>query len=41
MSKDTKQKPVKLSKEYTKTKENSQKLKKYLMEKKQSSPRNI
>jgi hypothetical protein len=34
-------KPVKLSKEYTKTKENSQKLKKYLMEKKQSSAKKI
>jgi hypothetical protein len=28
-------KPVKLSKSYTKTEENSQKLKKYLLEKKQ------
>ena len=34
-------KPVKLSKSYTKTEENSQKLKKYLMEKKQSSAKKI
>jgi len=30
-------KPVKLSKSYTKTEENSKKLKKYLLEKKQST----
>ena len=35
------QKNVKLSKEYSKTEENSQKLKKYLLEKKQQSARKI
>ena len=39
MKKDLK--PVKLSKSYTKTEENSQKLKKYLLEKKQQPSRKI
>lgn len=37
MKKKETQKNVKLSKEYSKTEDNSKKLKKYLLEKKQSS----